>query len=1121
MKRKTFLSWLFLLLLTPIGAYAADQLTDVKITPDPATEQRELTKIELQFSDANYGLYGKVETENITLTRKGSTEVLYALPDPAINSTMVTLEFAYKGETTPATATTAGTYTLHVPAGAIMGMNPRIPNAEINVDFTVNPATQTDMSRYTLNPVPGPVNQISSIELGFPDSKGLDWFYNNLFGKIDLSSITLTDKNNPAVKYTAVKKKFDNNYTITFGFVNGSEEITVTTPGTYLLHIPAGLFQKDYTSVKNDDIDVEYTIALGQPAEFQNYILNPADGSSIGQLYQMSFTFPKLTTGMDFPVNKVGEITILTPSGETYYGFNAQVASAEGGSYNQLSVNFAPKDAYSIESAITFTAAGKYTVTMPEGVVKAYGKDVTNGKITASFTVDPQLNFTYNITPSSDTYHDSFVPLTVTRGSSLTTLSVRPNTGLNAVIAKGETSYKLFATQTDSATVTLVTPDYAKPSAGDWTVTIPARYFTGKDKQGVTITNRDAITFLYRIKTAEEFQFTVNPGNGDTISVFKNLTLLFEGNNLKRLELTSEAGQPVIINQNDTINLTGRISAKYAIFEIPGGANLKNGKYTVKIPAGYIKTVDANNLTAEVPALTTTFTILNDSVSDFTKGILFLNEGWFGHDPGSINFYGNNGKWTYDAYQLKNPTHKLGITSQYGDVFGDNIYVVSKQADGTEAESGGIFTVIDAKTMAFKGQISALPSNLSGNQPRAFCAWDEHKGYLSTQKAIYTVDLDSLKLGSIVPGSDKFTSFNTNGEMLRYGNYIFAMRKSEGVDAIDPATDKVVTIPAELASGFAILPNGNFIVATQSESNEFIRISPTTLTVEEHYDIDADYSKITNSWTTWRKAPIAASTTLNRVYYVNTRSTQGYVAGPRTVACYDFDKKQYTENFITLPGTADGEAADWVLYGEGVSVDPKTGLVMLSAVETGYGAHYKKNRVFMADPATGAILKDRTLVLDDNYWFPAMTMYPDFEAPSIDTIGLSLPNRIGDKVFDLSARTSLSVGNRHLIVYSVKSLNEDICTVTPLNNYGQYMLSVLKKKTEYSLELTADYRGRKTTLVYIAKNDVGVDEVTNEDVPLTVYNLQGIVVLRNATLEELYRLPAGIYIANGRKYFVK
>lgn len=345
MKRKTFLSWLFLLLLTPIGAYSADQLTDVKITPDPATEQRELTKIELQFSDANYGLYGKVETENITLTRKGSTEVLYALPDPAINSTMVTLEFAYKGETTPATATTAGTYTLHVPAGAIMGMNPRIPNAEINVDFTVNPATQTDMSRYTLNPVPGPVNQISSIELGFPDSKGLDWFYNNLFGKIDLSSITLTDKNNPAVKYTAVKKKFDNNYTITFGFVNGSEEITVTTPGTYLLHIPAGLFQKDYTSVKNDDIDVEYTIASGQPAEFQNYILNPADGSSIGQLYQMSFTFPKLTTGMDFPVNKVGEITILTPSGETYYGFNAQVASAEGGSYNQLSVNFAPKDA--------------------------------------------------------------------------------------------------------------------------------------------------------------------------------------------------------------------------------------------------------------------------------------------------------------------------------------------------------------------------------------------------------------------------------------------------------------------------------------------------------------------------------------------------------------------------------------------------------------------------------------------------------------------------------------------------------------------------------------------------------------------------------------------------------
>lgn len=1121
MKRPNFLCWILLMLALPLRTLGADQLTDVSYTPDPATEQRELTKIVLDFSDANHGLYGKVETTGITLTRKGSTEVLYALPDPAIYNTRVTLEFAYKGDTIATTVTTAGIYTLHVPAGAVMGSNPRIPNAEINVDFTVNPVTQTDMSRYTLNPTPGNVDKISSIELGFPDSNGLDWFYNNLFGKTDLSAITLTDVSNPSVKYTAVKKKFDNNYTITFGFVNGSDEVTISSPGTYLLHIPAGLFQKDFTDVKNDEINVEYTISSGQPEEFRNYILNPADGASVGQLYQMSFTFPMLTDGMDFPVTKAGDITLQTPSGETYYGFNAQVASAEGGSYNQLLLNFAPQGASSIEAAKTFTAAGKYTVTMPEGTLKAYGKEVVNGQIISTFTVDPQLNFTYNVSPSPATVHDSFVPIVFTAGSSMSTLSVRPNTGLNAVMAKGETSYKLFAMQTDSATVTFVTPDYAVPSAGDWSVTIPARFFTGKDKQGVTITNHDAISLPYRIRGAETFTYTATPANGDTIKVFKNLKLLFEGDNLKRLELNPQKTVPVLIHDTDTLELEGRISSKYAIFEIPGGAKLANGKYTVNVPAGYIKTVDANNLSASVDAISTSFILMNDSVTDFTKGILFLNEGWFGHDPGSINFYSNNGTWTYDAYQLKNPTHSLGLTSQYGDVFGNNIYVVSKQADGTQAESGGIFTVIDAKTMLFKGQIGSLPATIANNQPRAFCAWNEHKGYLSTSKAIYTVDLDNLTLGSIVPGSDLNTSYNSNGEMLRYGNHIFAMRKSEGIDAIDPLTDDVTTIPAELAAGFAILPNGNFIVATQNESNEFIRISPSSLTVEETFNIDADYAKITDSWATWRKAPIAASTTLNRVYYVNAKSTKGYVAGPHTVACYDFDTKQYTEQFITLPGTADGETADWVLYGEGISVDPATGYIMLSAVETGYGTHYKKNRVFVADPATGAILPQHTLVMDDNYWFPAMAMYPDFQAPAIDTVNIQLTNRIGDYVLDLAAVTSLSVGNPNLIVYSAKSMNDEVCSVTPTTRNGQFLISVHKDKTRYSLELSADYRGRKTTLIYDVENGLGTDEVIGEDIPLTVYNLQGVVVLRNATIEQVYQLPAGIYIANGKKYMVR
>lgn len=44
---------------------------------------------------------------------------------------------------------------------------------------------------------------------------------------------------------------------------------------------------------------------------------------------------------------------------------------------------------------------------------------------------------------------------------------------------------------------------------------------------------------------------------------------------------------------------------------------------------------------------------------------------------------------------------------------------------------------------------------------------------------------------------------------------------------------------------------------------------------------------------------------------------------------------------------------------------------------------------------------------------------------------------------------------------------------------------------------------------------------TESEVPADVYNLQGILVKRNATVEDLHSLPAGIYIMSGKKILVK
>lgn len=51
----------------------------------------------------------------------------------------------------------------------------------------------------------------------------------------------------------------------------------------------------------------------------------------------------------------------------------------------------------------------------------------------------------------------------------------------------------------------------------------------------------------------------------------------------------------------------------------------------------------------------------------------------------------------------------------------------------------------------------------------------------------------------------------------------------------------------------------------------------------------------------------------------------------------------------------------------------------------------------------------------------------------------------------------------------------------------------------------------------------GVDDVTSngDDTPVDVYNLSGVIVLRQATPQQISSLPAGLYIAGGKKILIK
>lgn len=50
----------------------------------------------------------------------------------------------------------------------------------------------------------------------------------------------------------------------------------------------------------------------------------------------------------------------------------------------------------------------------------------------------------------------------------------------------------------------------------------------------------------------------------------------------------------------------------------------------------------------------------------YENGFFILNEGWFGHDNGSVSFLNNEDNFSYRTYQAANPGMELGTTSEYG-----------------------------------------------------------------------------------------------------------------------------------------------------------------------------------------------------------------------------------------------------------------------------------------------------------------------------------------------------------------------------------------------------------------------------------------------------------------------
>ena len=485
----------------------------------------------------------------------------------------------------------------------------------------------------------------------------------------------------------------------------------------------------------------------------------------------------------------------------------------------------------------------------------------------------------------------------------------------------------------------------------------------------------------------------------------------------------------------------------------------------------------------------------------FTNGIIFVNEDRYGPNQGSLNYYNYDyDKMEYNVYALVNPDTKLGVTTQSGQLFGDHLFLVSKQANGSEASGstiGSRLAVLDASTLKQQGSVLHFGESAdSVYDGRSYCSVTATKGYVSTSAGIFVFDVPTMSITGSIDGTMSSAKGDYNslyryqcGDMVRFGQYVFAVQQGRGLHVIDPATDALVaTLPFPNIVTVFVTAGGNLYVANNSreiydysggpfEAN-FTRIDPVTLEVKEVHDL-GDMHGVMSSWGAWRACAVCADPVSERVYY-NYDEYQNYIS------CYDFTTRQFIDHLIDLPEAAevnwDGTRNHQGLYASAMSFDPHTGDLVVQTLEAAPMYAYQifnHNWVLFYDALTLEL--KRQVRLQDAYWFPAIALYPDVSNPSVMIADVQL-SQGETSVIDMIGAVNDPDNRAALAVTTAVSADPQIARAW-VSGLDLHIEAVSPGQT--TVNVTADSNGRLATTSFTVvvteamKGDVNMDGKVN------------------------------------------
>lgn len=512
-----------------------------------------------------------------------------------------------------------------------------------------------------------------------------------------------------------------------------------------------------------------------------------------------------------------------------------------------------------------------------------------------------------------------------------------------------------------------------------------------------------------------------------------------------------------------------------------------------------VSTTDGSNITKE-------YTIRVEEqdrtplANGYTEGTIMLNEEWFGHTNGGLNYITPEGEMMYQVYERENPGMSFGCTSQFAIIWADKLIVISKQADdaGDPLRGGGRVVVADAKTLKRIGSLNDLVwgDETRSSDGRAVVGATPDKVYVGSNNGIYIVDLNNIKVTGKITDFDGSGSAGTDlyngqiGDMVHAGKYVFGIKQNSGAFVIDVESDRVVKTFPELSNvqGVTQTADGNVWVADVVDGRgRFTCIDPASLEINEDLSVllTAEVGYPVCGWGAWRNTPFVGSHSRNTIWF----NTGGGIAGGSSKDRFygwevGSDPSELKPVFDLGEAHLTGSHKNVLqkTYGT-LRYDERTGELFVMTTEDSASGHYRYNWTHFVDPETGEIV--RTLALRPYYWFQCFPIFPDVHDAEISLDNLSVDVCDGVKCIDLIEYVSDADNIDKNICFSISAepllMVEDTDAVAADVKLDGTILTIRPKMpgTRY-FTLFAESNGRrvsKSIPVSVTNVEVGVNDV--------------------------------------------